>query len=862
MKMIKKVLAIVLSIALVLGMSSISFAEGENGAALADVVLDGGGESSSSMIGTYTAPTNNGEATDSYKYLGYVSFLDLVPEMSIQEGNYRYLVMTYTGDISRLRFQFVHIFDDNTQKLGKPIWFNSNVENEPSYFVAAGGDIPLVGDNTTIVIDLLNSVDAEDGTINLGWYNSGLFMHCDQMVTYGNGEGITISDAYLTNNISGTEENSTEVTTETPVVIPEEIVLDGVDGECSFIGEYTVGNTAGYRYLGYVTTKSATSDYKYLKIKYIGDIKTLRLEFNREDDSNDCLTWFASDQAAHFVTVDGSDIVLVAETETECVIDLEASGIDIGEFVGFHVHYLDQDLTGGGFNILDARLINLNNKAIGGIRYFIDEYDNIVISGCDDNIEELIIPEEIEGKPVKIIYTEAFLNHTKLKTISMPNSIVEIGDRAFKGCTGLTSVVIPNGISTLNPSLFEECVNLTTVVIPNSVVNIRDWAFVNCSSLTSVTLPNGVHTIAAGAFAGCTGLKGITLSNNVTTIGEYAFANCYDLIIYGYNNSVAQQYAKGHDIRFIDLDLPVNSVQYSTHVQSYGWETDWKNDGEMSGTSGEAKRLEAIKIKLDNTTLHGGIEYRTHVQTYGWLGWTKNGAMSGTEGEAKRLEAIQIRLTGELSEVYDVYYRVHAQSYGWLGWAKNGACAGTAGYAKRLEAIEIVLVEKGGAAPGSTANAYVEKLANVNYRTHVQSYGWEKTWAKNGAMSGTEGEAKRLEAIQIMLDGQFVTGNIEYRTHVQTLGWLGWVKNGAMSGTEGLAKRLEAIQIRLTGEMAQKYDIYYRVHAQSYGWLGWAKNGESAGTEGLAKRLEGIEIVLVKKGEAAPGSTANYFIKK
>jgi uncharacterized protein YjdB len=73
---------------------------------------------------------------------------------------------------------------------------------------------------------------------------------------------------------------------------------------------------------------------------------------------------------------------------------------------------------------------------------------------------------------------------------------------------------------------------------------------------------------------------------------------------------------------------------------------------------------------------------------------------------------------------------------------------------------------------------------------------------------------------------------------------------------------LEAIQIQLTGEMANHYDVYYRVHAQSYGWLGWAKNGESAGTAGLSKRLEGIEIVLVPKGSAAPGSTANHFIEK
>ena len=68
-----------------------------------------------------------------------------------------------------------------------------------------------------------------------------------------------------------------------------------------------------------------------------------------------------------------------------------------------------------------------------------------------------------------------------------------------------------------------------------------------------------------------------------------------------------------------------------------------------------------------------------------------------------------------------------------------------------------------------------------------------------------------------------------------------------MSGTSGQAKRLEAIQIRLTGDISNYFDIYYRVHCQTYGWMEWVKNGEIAGTEGEAKRLESIEIKLVPK---------------
>ena len=352
----------------------------------------------------------------------------------------------------------------------------------------------------------------------------------------------------------------------------------------------------------------------------------------------------------------------------------------------------------------------------------------------------------------------------------------------------------------------------------------------------------------------------------------------------------------------LKAQTPDVTIRYTTHVQTYGWQGDennankWFANGKMAGTSGKAKRLEGIKIRVyGNDSL--GIQYTTHCQSYGWLPWSANGEMNGTEGEAKRLEAIKIQLTGADKEKYDVYYRVHAQSYGWLAWAANGAPAGTAGYAKRLEGVQIVVVKKGSPAPDanfegvnaasgvhqsvsylakngsspvvggqvtSNTNPSVAGEANVNiaYRTHVQSFGWQG-WKYNGVMSGTSGKAKRLEGINIKLTNKPYSGSIVYTTHVQSIGWQGnennvntWFRDGQMAGTSGRAKRLEAIRIALTGEMAEHYDVYYRVHAQTYGWLAWTKNGEAAGTAGLSKRLEGIQIVLVPKGGAAPAN--NY----
>ena len=301
------------------------------------------------------------------------------------------------------------------------------------------------------------------------------------------------------------------------------------------------------------------------------------------------------------------------------------------------------------------------------------------------------------------------------------------------------------------------------------------------------------------------------------------------------------------------------SVNYSTHVQDIGWQ-GYVKDGSTAGTTGQSKRLEAIRIKLSNNTSYNGtIQYQTHIQDIGWQGWKMNDEMSGTSGQSKRLEAIRIKLTDELAENYDIYYRVHAQSFGWLGWAKNGESAGTAGYSYRLEAIEVKLVEKDGKAPGSTERPYIQRY--VSYQTHVQDIGWQGI-KYDGEEAGTSGQSKRLEAINISLSNPLYSGSIEYQTHVQDVGWQGWKANGQMAGTSGQSKRLEAIRIKLTGEMAKQYDIYYRVHSQEFGWLGWAKNGESAGTEGYSYRLEAIQIQLVKKGGSAPGSTSNCFYKR
>lgn len=137
----------------------------------------------------------------------------------------------------------------------------------------------------------------------------------------------------------------------------------------------------------------------------------------------------------------------------------------------------------------------------------------------------------------------------------------------------------------------------------------------------------------------------------------------------------------------------LSHVFYSTHIEDIGWQASVQN-GALSGTTAQSKRLEGITIDLLSLEMSGGVRYRTHVQDVGWQNWVADGEVRGTTGNAQRLEAIQIELMGEMNNVYHVYYRVHVEDVGWQNWVRNGEIAGTTGQSLRLEAIEIRLERK------------------------------------------------------------------------------------------------------------------------------------------------------------------------
>lgn len=117
---------------------------------------------------------------------------------------------------------------------------------------------------------------------------------------------------------------------------------------------------------------------------------------------------------------------------------------------------------------------------------YIDKGTYIEITGCSEDAETVIIPSEIDSKPVTTICGYAFKDATKLSTITLPDSITYMGQGAFQNCTKLTKVCLSSALTTISQNAFDGCSELKTIFIPKSVLSIGDGAFSDCNKLTDI----------------------------------------------------------------------------------------------------------------------------------------------------------------------------------------------------------------------------------------------------------------------------------------------------------------------------------------------------------------------------------------
>ena len=133
----------------------------------------------------------------------------------------------------------------------------------------------------------------------------------------------------------------------------------------------------------------------------------------------------------------------------------------------------------------------------------------------------------------------AFLNCSRLTSLSLPSSLTSIEREAFAGCSGLTSLSLPSSLTSIKYRAFYGCSGLTSLSLPSSLTSIEYYAFYGCSGLTSLSLPSGITSIDWNAFSGCSGLTSLSLPSGLTSIGDGAFRGCSGLTsIYVYTEKL------------------------------------------------------------------------------------------------------------------------------------------------------------------------------------------------------------------------------------------------------------------------------------------------------------------------------------
>ncbi len=246
----------------------------------------------------------------------------------------------------------------------------------------------------------------------------------------------------------------------------------------------------------------------------------------------------------------------------------------------------------------------------------------------------IVVPGNYNGKPVTQIGELAFDSCNIIKTVKLPDSIVKIGNSAFKGSSlqyieipdsvqeigieafkqsGIKEITIPNGITSIGASAFYYCVSLESVNIPDSVTSIGDAAFYCCDSLESVNIPDSVTSIGDRAFYYCYSLESVTIGKGLTRIGSEVFRSCSKLTsiiipenvtsiassAFSYSGAVNKEKGIGYvDKWIVECDTSVTSVRLRTDTVGIA-------DSAFSSCS----TLESVTIPNSVTSIGNGAFY-------------------------------------------------------------------------------------------------------------------------------------------------------------------------------------------------------------------------------------------------------------
>jgi len=153
---------------------------------------------------------------------------------------------------------------------------------------------------------------------------------------------------------------------------------------------------------------------------------------------------------------------------------------------------------------------------------YLSDDSAITITGYTGSNATVIVPAVLDSLPVLSIGTWAFAYTTVPISVTIPNSVTNIGEWAFYDCSAI-DVAIGARVTGIGNHAFDSCSSLASVTIPDSVTSIGSYAFSACTNLTSIVIGSGVTSIGNSAFAGCTLLTNVYFLGDAPKIGSSVF---------------------------------------------------------------------------------------------------------------------------------------------------------------------------------------------------------------------------------------------------------------------------------------------------------------------------------------------------
>lgn len=173
---------------------------------------------------------------------------------------------------------------------------------------------------------------------------------------------------------------------------------------------------------------------------------------------------------------------------------------------------------------------------LNGVKYEVLQDHNVQIIGTTfKELADIILSSTVvyNGQEFIIadISQDAFPGNEFIRSIVIPNGIVEIKDNQFNDCINLNKIVLPDKLRVIGGNAFKDCNTLKNINIPNSVKSIGSYCFYGCKSLEAIDLKDcGIIVVSENVFENCEQLSVISLPSSVETIGKRAFYNCKSLL--------------------------------------------------------------------------------------------------------------------------------------------------------------------------------------------------------------------------------------------------------------------------------------------------------------------------------------------